>query len=68
MNLRCTDTIEGIAVVGVGHVEIGPELDEEECVLGALAVQLLQAVGFLGELVLDLPHIHRLEIDSLGFV
>ena len=58
---RCADTIEGIAVIGVWHVEVCPELNEEERVLGALAVQLLQPVRFLGELVLDLPHVHRLE-------
>ena len=58
---RCTDTIEGVAVIGVWHVEVCPELDEEERVLGAFAVQLLQPVRLLGELVLDLSHVHRLE-------
>ena len=67
---RCTDTIERIAVVSVGHVEVGPELDKEEGVLRALAVQLLQPVRFLWEFVLDLPHVHRLRntiIETISF-
>ena len=62
---RCADAIERIAVISVGHVEVGPELDEEEGVLGALAVQLLQPVRFLREFVLDLPHVHRLGRNTI---
>ena len=41
-------------------VQIGPELDQEESVLRSLVVQILQSFTFLRELVLDLPHVHRL--------
>ena len=47
-------------------VKICPELDEEESVLGALAVQLLQPVRFLREFVLDLSHVHRLWNTIIG--
>ena len=65
---RCADTIERIAVISVGHVEVCPELDKEESVLGALAVQLLQPVRFLREFVLDLSHIHRLRNTIIGTI
>ena len=41
-------------------VEIGPELDQEESVLRSPVVQILQTFTLLRELVLDLPHVHRL--------
>ena len=46
-------------------VEIGPELDQEESVLRSLVVQILQSFTFLRELVLDLPHVHRLKRRQL---
>ena len=52
--------IEGGGLVTYFCVEIGPELDKEESVLRALAVQHLQSVVLFRELVLDLPHVHRL--------
>ena len=58
---RCADTIEWTGIVGIGGVEIGPELDKEEGVLGALAIQLLQTIAFLRELVLNLSHINWLQ-------
>ena len=64
-NLLGGNPIEGGGLVTYFCVEIGPELDKEKCVLGALAVQLLQPVRLLGELVLDLADVHRLQIDSL---
>ena len=54
------DAIEGGGLVTNLCVEVGPELDEEESVLRALAVQHLQPVVLFRELVLDLPHVHRL--------
>lgn len=38
-----------------------PELDEEEGIRGPLLVELLQATLLLGEFVVDLTHIHRLQ-------
>ena len=52
--------IEGGGLVTYFCVEIGPELDKEESVLRALAVQHLQSVVLFRELVLDLPYVHRL--------
>lgn len=38
-----------------------PELDEEECVVWPFFIQLLQASFLLRELVINLPHIYRLQ-------
>lgn len=38
-----------------------PELDEEEGIVRALLVQLLQASLLLGEFVVDLPHVDGLQ-------
>ena len=46
-------------------VEISPELHQEESVLRSLVVQILQSFTFLRELVLDLPHVHRLNRRQL---
>ena len=46
-------------------VEIGPELDQEESVLRSPVVQILQTFTLLRELVLDLSHVHRLEMFRL---
>ena len=46
-------------------VEIGPELDQEESVLRSPVVQILQTFTLLRELVLDLPHVHRLNRRQL---
>ena len=46
-------------------VQISPELDQEESVLRTLVVQILQAFTLLWELVLDLPHVHRLKRRQL---
>ena len=66
------DAVEGGCLIADLSVEVCPELDEEEGVLGALAVQLLQPVRFLREFVLDLPHVHRLGrntiIGTISFV
>jgi len=59
--LRSGDAIESAALVGDVGVEVGPELDEEEGVPGPLLVELLQPARLLRELVLDLPHVHRLQ-------
>ena len=39
-----------------------PELDEKESVVLPFVKQLLQAPFLLGELVIDLPDVHRLQI------
>ena len=44
-------------------VEIGPELDQEESVLRSPVVQILQTFTLLRELVLDLPHVHGLQVE-----
>ena len=64
-NLRCCDSIEGIVIMVCICVEISPELHQEESVLRSLVVQILQSFTFLRELVLDLPHVHRLNIREL---
>ena len=46
-------------------VEISPELHQEESVLRSLVVQILQSFTLLRELVLDLPHVHRLNRRQL---
>ena len=46
-------------------VEIRPELDQEESVLRSPVVQILQTFTLLRELVLDLPHVHRLNRRQL---
>ena len=66
---RCTHSLGGYSVEGRPlvadvRVEIGPELDEEERLCGALLVQLLQAALLLGKLVLDLAHVDRLQKNS----
>lgn len=38
-----------------------PELDKEESVVRPFFIQLLQASFLLGELVVNLPHIYRLQ-------
>ena len=63
-NLRGGYAVEGAWIVGNIGIEVGPELDEEEGLLGSLLVQLLQPLLLLGELVLDLPHVHRLQQQS----
>ena len=64
-NLRCGDSIEGIVIMVCICVQISPELDQEESVLRTLVVQILQAFTLLWELVLDLPHVHRLKRRQL---
>ncbi len=39
-----------------------PELDEKESVVWPFVEQLLQSTFLLGELVVDLPDVHRLQI------
>jgi hypothetical protein len=63
-NLRGGDAVEGVALVREIGVEVRPELDKEEGVPGSLLVELLQPAGLLRELVLDLPHVHRLQTSS----
>ena len=65
---RRGDAVEGVALVREVGVEVRPELDEEEGVARPLLVQLLQAPGLLGELVLYLPHVHRLQHKTGFFV
>ena len=60
------DPIEGGSLVTYLGVEVGPELDKEESVLRALAVEHLQSVVLFRELVLDLPHVHRLRGRERG--
>ena len=59
------DAVEGVLRAGrvgrAGVVEVRPELDEEEGLGRALLVQLLQTALLLGELVLDLAHVDRLQ-------
>ena len=64
-NLRCGDSIEGIVIMVCICVEISPELHQEESVLRSLVVQILQTFTLLRELVLDLPHVHRLNRRQL---
>ena len=63
-NLRGGDAVEGVALVREIGVEVRPELDKEEGVPGSLLVELLQPAGLLRELVLDLPHVHRLQAST----
>ena len=65
-NLLGGNPIEGGGLVTYFCVEVSPELDQEESVLRALAVQHLQAVVLFRELVLDLPHVHRLRGKGRG--
>ena len=51
---------EPVTIIDVG-VEISPELDQVEGILGALAVKLLQTTGLVWELVFDLSNVHRLK-------
>ena len=60
------DPIEGGSLITYLGVEVGPELDKEESVLRALAVEHLQSVVLFRELVLDLPHVHRLRGRERG--
>ena len=55
------DAVEGGCLIADLSVEVCPELDEEEGVLGALAVQLLQPVRLFRELVLNLSHVYWLQ-------
>jgi len=64
-DLRCGDSIKGSRFVRDICVEIGPELDQVEGVLGALLVQLLESTLLLRKLVLNLPDVDRLE-DGVG--
>ena len=65
-HLRGGDAVEGVVQVQV--VQVGPELDQEEGVLRALVKQLLQPARPLGELVLDLPHVHWLQIFLMKII
>lgn len=56
-----TDTVEGAGVARNVGIQVGPELDQEERVAGALLVQLLEAAGLLREFVVDLLHLDRLQ-------
>ena len=60
------NAIEGGSLVTYFGVEVRPELDEEESVLRALAVEHLQSVVLFRELVLDLPYVHRLRRRGRG--
>ena len=61
--VRRRHAVEGVVAVRgrAGVVEVRPELDEEEGLGRALLVQLLQPALLLGELVLDLAHVDRLQ-------
>ena len=65
-HLRGGDAVEGVVLVA--GVQVGPELDQEEGVLRALVKQLLQPARPLGELVLDLPHVHWLQIFLMKII
>ena len=62
MNLRGGHTVEWIVIMAGVGVEIGPELHQKESFRRTLVVQLLQSFTLLRELVLDLPHVHRLQV------
>lgn len=60
-NLRGCDAVEGIVFMRIVSVEVRPELDKKECVLGSLVKQLLESPRLLREFILDLPNVHWLK-------
>ena len=67
-HLRGGDAVEGVVLAAGAGVQVGPELDQEEGVLRALVKQLLQPARPLGEFVLDLPHVHWLQIFLMKII
>ena len=69
-DLRGGDAVEGVVLGPGAGVQVRPELDQEECVLRALVKQLLQPARPLPqrELVLDLPHVNRLQIFLMKII
>ena len=58
--VRGLHPVEGL-VISLGGVQVGPELHQEETILGSLVIQLFQPFLIRGELVLDLLDIHGLQ-------
>lgn len=63
-NLLASNSVESTSLVLNVGVEVCPELDQEESILGSLVIQLFEATLLLWELVIDLPHIHGLKHKS----
>lgn len=56
-----SDAVEDASFVLNACVEIGPELDQKEGILGTLVIQFLKAPLLFGKLVINLPYVHRLQ-------